>query len=121
MDDAEDGRVRRNPEGQGEDRGGGKSRASPQRPHRVAQIAPQDLDRGKRLNRSTIFLEQGGVAELSARGQCSLFPRHPLRHESLRQQPPVLPDLVIELIVMLRSAQKTAQLRRERPEPNLSL
>jgi hypothetical protein len=64
MDDAEDGRVRRNPERQGENGGRGKSRASPQRPYRVAQIAPQDLDRGERLKRSTIFLQQGGVAEL---------------------------------------------------------
>jgi hypothetical protein len=120
MDDAEDGRVRRNPERQGENGGRGKSRASPQRPCRVPQIASQDLDRGERLKRSTIFLQQGGVAELPSRGQCGLFPGHPLRHESVREQPHVFLDLVIETIVTLLSAQKSTQLRRECAEPDRS-
>ena len=98
MDDAENGCIRRDPERQGENRGRGKSRASPQRPYRVPQIAPQDLDRGERLQRSTVLLQQGGVAELPSRGQCGLFPGHPLRDESVREQPHVFPDLRVELV-----------------------
>ena len=97
-----------------------ESRASPQRAQRVPQVVPPRLDRGERLQRSAVLVQQGGVAELPSRGQCGLFPGHPLRHESVREQPHVFPDLRVELVVVVLAAQKTAQLRRERAEPERS-
>jgi hypothetical protein len=64
-------------------------------------------------------VQQGRVAELSPCGAGGRFPGHPLRDESVREQPDVFLDLLIETIVTGLSAQKTAQLRGERSPPGL--
>jgi hypothetical protein len=67
-----------------------------------------------------VLLQQRGVAELPSSGQSGLLPGHPLRHESVREQPHVFLDLVTETIVTWLSAQKPAQLRRERSQSRFS-
>ena len=75
------------------------------------------FDRGQRLQRSAVLLQQGGVAELPSRGSCGFFSGYPLRHESFGQQPQVFPDLRVELVAVTRTAQESTQLRRDLAEP----
>jgi hypothetical protein len=113
LDDAEDGGVRCDPERQGDLPRRGKSRASLQHAHRVPQIAPQNLDRGERLEGSPVLLQERGVAELPSRDPTAFSCDMPCATNLSASNRRLSLDLVVELAVMLLTAQKTAQLRRE--------
>ncbi len=76
IDDAENGGVGANAEGQGENRHEGECGAVTQGSHRVAQVLPQGFEPVKRPHLSTGLLPQGGVAELVSGGAGGIFESH---------------------------------------------
>ena len=98
VDHAENRRRRADAQAQGGDRHRREPAVSPQGAPRVSQVVPPRLDRGERLQRSAVLLQQRGVAELATRCRCRRFPRHAVRHESFGQLPQMLLDFVFDPI-----------------------
>jgi hypothetical protein len=113
VDHAEDRRGGADAQSQRHDRDGGESPVLPEDAQGVAQVVPHAFDRGESLQRSAVLAQPRGIAELTAGGGRGVLPGQALRHETLREQPQVLVDLRIELVVAMMSA----ELRRERAEP----
>ena len=117
---AEDRRRRADAQSQRDDRHRRESPALPQHAQRVPQVVPPRLDRGERLQRSAVLLQQGGVAELPSRGAAASsldIPCATNLSASSRTCSWISSSNPSSRCCLPRN---TAQLRRERSQPRLS-
>src|SRR5436309_1688180 len=116
-DEAEDGGVRADTEGQGEDGDGGEAGGLAQHPQAVVQILYEILNPVYATGVAAFLFGLLDTFQVESCAAVRLFLRHPLRDIFLGFSFEVVAQLVVQFLVRLRPAEQRPQSQRNRVQP----
>ncbi|NUQ29888.1 MAG: hypothetical protein HOQ35_15430 [Acidobacteriaceae bacterium] len=114
--DSENGGIGADAQSEGSDGDEGKRWVTAELTHAEAEIASKIGEGHDRAHLSLALLQEGCIAELTARRRSGLFRTHTLANVSLRQELQVQPHLVVEFVIGFSTAEHSAELCRENTE-----